>query len=164
MLLADAVNAELRVAVVQHALSLRTAQDVDDMTCAVAFLSLREARDTGKKLLSFGRAVFSVHRRETVVARGTRGHERFAEILKLHCATTFCGLCVSQHLAELLTGNALLLHQRFTASRIDLLLNQELGTANVAWTEIQDAVRRITVAPWNFATFADALYAWTRRE
>src|SRR5579863_965583 len=142
---ADPVYTQRVMTCRQHAFGPGTAKNVDDIRRPEALMALSQSCNAGQKLPRLHAPVLDGARFAAVVACSARTGKRFTEVTQLHRTTAFGRVRELQHLTQLLTGDTLLVLQRFTG-RVHLLLDQGLSGADVGAAEVQRAVGRIAVA------------------
>src|SRR5271170_6241427 len=142
---ADPMDAQRVMTGREHAFAARAAKYVDDIDRAKALTALSQACNAGQELPRLRTPVLDGARFAAVVTCRAWAGKRLTEVTQLHCTAAFGGVGELQHLAQLLAGDTLLVLQG-CAARVHLLLDQELGGADVGAAEIQDAVGRIAVA------------------
>src|SRR3984957_4698836 len=130
----------------EHPFGPGTAQNVDEIGRAEALMALSQAGNAGQELPCFHAPVLDGAGFAAVITCSARAGERLAEVTQLHRTTAFGRVSELQHLAQLLTGDTLLVLQG-CAVGVDLLLDQEFSGANVGSSEIQGAVGRVAAAP-----------------
>src|SRR5258708_11040032 len=145
-MLADPVYTQRVMTGRQHAFGPRAAKNVDEVGRAEALPTLSQPRDAGQELPRLSAPVLDGPRFAAVITRSARPRERLTEVTQLHRTTALGRVRELQHLAQLLAGDALLVLQGL-AGRVHLLLDQELGRADIGAAEIQDAVGRIAITP-----------------
>jgi len=145
-LFADPVNSQRIVAARENPRRARAAQNVDDLCRPKALSALREARNARQELPRFDAPILHRSRFAAVVAGAARTCKLLVEVAQQDRAPAFGRFGIIEHLAQLAPRDSLLLLERGAADRVELLLNQIVGRADVGGAEIQQAARRVTVA------------------
>src|SRR5258707_180656 len=128
----------------EHSFGPRAAKNVDEVGRAEALMALSQSCNAGQELPGLRAPVLNGPRLAAIITGSARACERLTEVTQLHRTTAFGRVRELQHLAQLLTGDTLLVLQG-CAGRVHFLLDQELSGADVGAAEIQDAVGRIAV-------------------
>src|SRR5580700_5713013 len=98
----------------EHAFGSGAAKNVDDIGRAEALMALSQSCNARQELPRLHAPVLDGPRFAAVITCSARAGERFTEVTQLHRATAFGRVRELQHLTQLLTGDSLLVLQRFT--------------------------------------------------